>query len=370
MDFGSRTARDVSMLTVTVKSTVREVVECIDRSGRISIALLVDDDSRLLATITDGDVRRGILAGISLNDPATALLPIKERLPQHRPVTAPVGADHAAMLRLMREKSVRQIPLLDTSGRVADIVILSELLPPAPPATIEALIMAGGTGTRLRPLTENLPKPMLLVDGKPVLEHVVDQLRKSGIQNIRMATHYKSEQIMSHFGDGRAFDVTLTYVNEQQPLGTGGALGILADQTCPLLVVNGDVLTDVDYRSMLTYHQDQHAAITVGVRHYLLQVPYGVIECEGDRVRSFSEKPERPFLVNAGIYLLEPSVFEFVPAGKRFDMTDLIQWLLAAGRGVVSFPIMEYWLDIGRHQDYAQAQSDAGGRRWDDPKQI
>jgi dTDP-glucose pyrophosphorylase/CBS domain-containing protein len=362
--------RNVAEFCVSPESTIRDVVSSIDRSGCVSIALVVTPERQLLTTITDGDVRRGILRGVSLDAPVTELFPIKAHLPRPEPVTAPVGTSAELLLELMRERSVRQVPLLDTEGRVVDVAILSDLLPPTPPVNIEALIMAGGTGTRLRPLTEDLPKPMLLVDGKPVLEHVVDQLRKSGIQNIRVATHYKSEQIVSHFGDGHAFDVALRYLKEEQPLGTGGALGLLDAPAGPLLVVNGDVLTNVDYRSMLTYHQDQHAAMTVGVRHYVLQVPYGVIECEGDRVRRFSEKPERAFLVNAGIYLLEPAVFEFIPSGRRFDMTDLIQWLLDAGRDVVSFPIMEYWLDIGRHQDYAQTQVDAGGRRWNDAKQI
>jgi dTDP-glucose pyrophosphorylase/CBS domain-containing protein len=360
----------VSEFCVSPESTIREAVRCIDRSGRISIALVVTPDFRLVNTVTDGDIRRAILRGVSLDARVTELFPIKANLPRPDPVTAAVGTGPEALLALMRERSVRQVPLLDTAGRVVDIVILSDLLPPAPLSAMEALVMAGGAGTRLRPLTEEVPKPMLPVDGKPVLQHVLDRLRASGIQNIRVATHYKSEQIVSHFGDGSAFDVTLTYVNENQPLGTGGALGLLGRPTGPLLVVNGDVLTAVDYRAMLTYHQDQHAAMTVGVRNYVLQVPYGVIDCEGDRVRSVSEKPSRTFLVNAGIYLLEPVVFDMIPSGQRFDMTDLIQWLLQGGRDVVSFPIMEYWLDIGRHQDYVQAQSEMVGRRWDDPKPI
>jgi NDP-sugar pyrophosphorylase family protein len=171
-------------------------------------------------------------------------------------------------------------------------------------------------------------------------------------------THYKSEKIVGYFGDGRAFGVELNYVNEEQPLGTGGALGLMPVPQEPLLVINGDILTQVDFRAMLAYHQEYQADMTVAVRRYEMQVPYGVIECEGPNVRRLQEKPQWGFLVNAGIYLLEPLVYQYIPNGERFNMTDLIQWLLDAGRTVVSFPIHEYWLDIGLHADYAQAQED------------
>ena len=165
---------------------------------------------------------------------------------------------------------------------------------------------------------------------------------------------------MEHFGDGSDFDVSLTYVCEDQPLGTGGSLGLIAPPREPMLVINGDILTQVDFRAMLAYHQEHRADMTVAVRHYGIQVPYGVMECDGSVVKGLSEKPQLSFFVNAGIYLLEPSVFEFVPPNLHFNMTDLIQWLIGAGKLVVSFPVVEYWLDIGRPNDYQQAQDDVG----------
>jgi dTDP-glucose pyrophosphorylase/CBS domain-containing protein len=350
-------------LFVSPDSAIRDVITCIDRSGRISIALIVDGDGRLLNTITDGDIRRAILAGLNLDAPISQILPIKARLPNPLPITAPVGTDPDTLMRIMKERSVRQIPLLDGEGKVADIVILSDLLPQNHVANMQAVIMAGGFGKRLQPLTDDLPKPMLPVGGKPLMELIVDQLKEAGIHEIIVSTHYKPEKIINHFGSGREFDVNLTYVNEEQPLGTGGVLGLMQPPTESLLVVNGDILTRINFRTMHAYHQEQNADMTVAVSHFSLQVPYGVIECDGSRVRSISEKPQLNFFVNAGIYLLEPVVFKYIKTAASFNMTDLIQWLLDAGRSVVSFPVFEYWLDIGQLEDYRKAQDDVHGEK-------
>jgi dTDP-glucose pyrophosphorylase/CBS domain-containing protein len=349
--------RDLSQLFITRTSSIREVITRIDRSARLSIALVVDDQERLINTITDGDVRRGILAGYTLDDPIDKLLTIKAKTPHATPLTAPLGTDTETLLRLMQDRAVRQIPLVDEAGRVVDIIILSDLLPPGK-LPLQAVVMAGGLGTRLRPLTDNVPKPMLPVGGRPLMELTIEQLHRAGIRQVSISTNYRPEQIVDHFGDGSAFGIKLNYINEDRPLGTAGALGLMAPPTEPLLVINGDILTKVDFRAMLAFHQEQHSDLTVAVRQYGLQVPYGVIECEGAFVRGLREKPEMTFLVNAGIYLLEPTVFQHIPNGQRLDMTDLIQRLLDAGRPVVSFPITEYWLDIGQHADYEQAQLD------------
>ncbi len=351
---------DIRELYVTGETTVRDSIKIIDRSGRISMALLVDAGERLVATITDGDIRRGIMAGFGLDSPLRDILPIKAGLPNALPVTAAAGIDPAAQLRILRERSVRQLPLLDAEGRVADIVLLADLLPPKP-QEMTAVIMAGGYGSRLKPLTDDVPKPMLPVGGRPLMERTVEKLRDAGIRRIVVTTHYLPEKIMEHFGDGHDFDVTLNYLREDHPLGTGGALALVPTPEEPLLVINGDILTQVDFRAMLAYHQEHRADLTVAVRHYGIQVPYGVMECEGSLVKGVSEKPRLNFFVNAGIYLLDPGVFAFIGADRSFNMTDLIQWLLRAGKTVVSFPIIEYWLDIGQPEDYRKAQDDAKG---------
>jgi NDP-sugar pyrophosphorylase family protein len=261
------------------------------------------------------------------------------------------------LLALMTSKIFRQIPLLDDQGRVVDLAVLQDLLPVPAPA-LRAVIMAGGLGTRMLPLTEDLPKPMLDVGGRPLMGHIIEQLQQAGIRHVNVSTHYKPEKIIEHFGDGRAFGVDLNYVNEDLPLGTAGALGLMSPPNETQLVINGDILTQVDFGAMLHFHQDNGAELTVAVRRYDVQIPYGVIECDGARVADLREKPHVGFLVNAGVYLLEPSVYQFIPNGQSFNMTDLIRWLLDAGRTVISFPIREYWMDVGQHGDYAQANDD------------
>jgi NDP-sugar pyrophosphorylase family protein len=218
--------------------------------------------------------------------------------------------------------------------------------------------MAGGFGKRLGPLTEKTPKPMLPVGDRPLLERTIQQLRRSGIRDVSLTTHYLRDNIEQHFGRGEAFGVNLSYLKEDHPLGTAGGLKLLKKVEGPLLVMNGDILTGVSFQEMLAYHRQYHAEMTVGVRTYEVSVPFGVVECEDIRVTRMHEKPLLRFFVNAGIYLIESSVFEWIPEGQRFDMTDLIQKLLETGRSVVSFPIVEYWLDVGRPEDYRQAQED------------
>lgn len=358
---GSRV--DVAAFTLTSDRSVGDAVACIDRSRRVGIALLVDAEGRLVNTLTDGDVRRGLLAGVRLRDPVDRLLAIKVKTPHPLPVTAPDGTDHGTLLEMMRSRAVRQIPLVTPEHRVVDVVTLAELLPEEPRA-LQALVMAGGLGTRLRPLTESMPKPMLPVGGRPLMELIIDQLRGIGVHKVNVATHYQADKIVEHFGDGSAFGVTIEYVREENPLGTGGALGLMAPPDDPVLVINGDILTDVDFRAMHGYHQDHRAAMTVAVRRYEVQVPYGVVECDGPNLRALREKPEISFLVNAGIYLLEPHVYQYVPPNERFNMTDLIEKLLANGETVVSYPVREYWLDIGQHADYERAQKDAENGKW------
>lgn len=352
------TGRDISQLFAGVNSPISDVIACIDRAGRVSLALIVDESRRLLNTLSDGDVRRGLLAGFSLNDSASKLLARKALMPHPVPVTAPVGATDATLLRIMQEQSVRQLPLIDTQGRVVDIVLLSDFLPQVV-KPIRAVVMAGGQGMRLRPLTEDTPKPMLPVGGRPVMERIVEQLRDVGIRHIHVATGFQSEKIVNHFGTGESFGVNINYVKEETPLGTGGALGLLEAPEEPVLVINGDIVTQVDFRSMYAFHQDHRAEMTVGVRRYDVDVPYGVVECEGVQIRGLREKPQLKFFVNAGIYLLEPQVFRLIAPNRHLNITDLVAQLVASGSTVVSYPICEYWLDMGQMADYRKAQDDA-----------
>jgi dTDP-glucose pyrophosphorylase/CBS domain-containing protein len=347
--------RHIADFSFLPENSIREVIACINRSD-CGIGLMTDSSGRLLATITDGDVRRAILDGRELDESGETLLLYKAARHQ-TPTTAHRESSPAMMLQLMKEHDVLQLPLLDDDGRVVDMVTREDLRPSGT-LSLQAVIMAGGKGTRLRPLTEDMPKPMLPVGNRPIMEHIIDQMREAGIQRVNITTHYQPEKISNYFGDGHNFGVELNYVAEDRPLGTAGALGLMEPTAEPLLVINGDILTQVDFRAMLAFHREHQADLTVGVRRYDFQIPYGVVESEGVFVKQLKEKPAMKFLVNAGIYLLEPSAISSIPRNQHFDMTDLIEMLIAEGRPVASFPIVEYWLDIGRHADYEQAQED------------
>lgn len=337
--------------------TLQECITVIDRTGK-GIALVVDEDDRLLATITDGDIRRAILAGVELDLPVQTLLDLRDGKDGARPVTAPVGTPDAQLLHTMTELTVRHIPIVDEQGTVVDLALLSDLVREYE-LPLRAVVMAGGYGTRLRPLTEELPKPMLPVGSRPLLELIVEQLRQAGIRQVNVATHYKGDLIAEHFRDGRDFGIDIRYVKEDQPLGTAGALSLLEHTDEPLLVMNGDILTRVDFRSMLNFHREHEADLTVAVRQYDFRVPYGVIETDGVLVRGISEKPIVRHFINAGIYLLSPAACRMIPGGgQTYDIPDLISTLVKENRTVVSFPIREYWLDIGKRDHYNQAQAD------------
>ena len=337
---------------------MRDVVACLDAS-RLGIALIVSDDCKMEGTITDGDVRRFMLAAGDLDEPILSVLNRKKGTLYARPITAPSGSDAHSCREVLLQHNLLHLPIVDADQRVVGLVTQNDLLA-GQSAPRQAVIMAGGFGTRLHPLTEDTPKSMLPLGDRPLLEIIIGQLQKIGVDQVHVATHHQADQISDHFGDGANFGVNIAYVDEERPLGTAGALGRMERPTETLLVINGDILTDVDFRAMLAFHREQGADLTVAVRQYDLKLPYGVVECDGPTVLSLKEKPVWKCFVNAGIYLLEPGVFDFIPASDRFDMTDLIENLIESKRPVASFPVREYWLDIGQHADYQEAQSRMG----------
>jgi dTDP-glucose pyrophosphorylase len=339
----------LSRAIISSQATISEAVAQLEHAGTGAL-VLCDEHRQLRGLLTDGDLRRAILRGVSFNQSCSTIAKLD-------PVVARVGCAAADALKLMdhgREFVLNHLPVVDDQGRVVDLLLRSDLVSDER-LGVAAVIMAGGYGKRLRPLTDNTPKPMLTLGDKPLLELTIERLRGAGIRRMNVTTHYLPEAITNHFGDGSAFDVEIRYVEEDRPLGTAGGLKLLKDSDETLLVINGDVVTEVDFRSMLDYHRDHGADVTVGVKQYEVQVPYGVIDCDGPRVRKVQEKPVLNFLVNAGIYLIEPSVYRYIPEDRPFDMTDLIERLVDKGRHVVSFPIVEYWLDIGQRADYERA---------------
>ena len=333
---------------------MREAIACLD-SSRLGIVLIVSDDGMLRGTITDGDARRFVLAGSDLEKGVEAVLDGKKGTHFEHPIIGSAGGSRDDWWSLLKKYSVLHLPIVDSEGRVSGLVTRIEFEPARPPGS--AVIMAGGFGTRLHPLTEETPKSMLPVGDRPLLEIMIEQLRNVGVGRVHLATHHQSEKISGHFGDGSEFGIDIAYVDEERPLGTAGALGLMEPPTETMLVVNGDILTDLDFRAFMAFHLEHAADLTVAVRQYDLKVPYGVVECDGAEVLSLSEKPVQKCFVNAGIYLLEPAVYEHINAAEPLDMTDLIQRLLNAKRPVASFPVREYWLDIGDHDQYEEARS-------------
>ena len=337
---------------ISPDKSIRQAIATIDANAK-GIALVVDNQTHLIATITDGDIRRAIISGTDLDASLASLIGGKKS----QPITALVGTSEANLLHLMTENSIRQIPLLDTKNKVVDIALLSDLVKDYE-LPLSAVVMAGGFGTRLRPLTNNIPKPMLPLGDKPILERTVQQLRRAGIQRLNITTHYLGEKITEHFGDGKDFGVDIEYVKEEQPLGTAGSLSLLKPPQEPLLVMNGDIVTKLDFRALLDYHQEHEADMTVGVKQEEFQIPYGEVEIDGVLITGITEKPIKRYFINAGIYLLNPDVCQLIPSNERYDMPSLIQELISQGRRVASFPIHEYWVDIGKHPDYQKAMND------------
>jgi dTDP-glucose pyrophosphorylase/CBS domain-containing protein len=345
-------------LLLSKDATVRGAMECIDRN-QIGIALVVDAELRLLGTITDGDVRRAMLADVALDAAVSTLIGHQadsNHVDRPIPLTAPVGSHPAELVSLMQRYDVRQIPLVDDAGRVESVSLLRDLIEVEGPP-LRAVVMAGGYGTRLGELTRETPKPMLPVGDRPLLERIIEQLRDAGISHVNLTTHYRADEIARHFGTGESLGVQIEYVPEEEPLGTAGALGLIESES-PILVMNGDILTRVDFKAMHRFHDEHGADMTMAVRPYEARIPYGMVELDGSRIASIAEKPLARGFVNAGIYLLNPDVCRLVSPGEALDMPQLIERLLEDRRTIVGFPLREYWLDIGRVADYEQALAD------------
>lgn len=335
---------------VSPKLKIADVLSIIDKEA-LQLALVVDDKRTLLGIITDGDIRRALIQKKSLDTPLVDIM-------NTSPTIAEYGTSKKELQTLMERKKLLAIPLI-TSGKVVGLETLHHLLH-KPKYENPVFIMAGGFGTRLKPLTNNCPKPMLKVGDKPILETVLLQFIKSGFSKFYISTHYLPEIIQDHFGDGSRWDVSIEYVYEDSPLGTGGALGLLPETLpkLPLIMINGDVLTNLSFSKLLSFHNKQSGDATMCVREYEYQVPYGVVEHEGTVVKAMVEKPTYRFLVNAGIYVINPFILKSVAVNTIIDMPTLLENNIAEGKTILNFPIHDYWLDIGRIDDFNRAQVD------------
>ena len=335
---------------VKPNTSILDAIQILDKSS-LQIVLVVNGQDQLLGTITDGDIRRGILKGFTLDTHV-------QRIMNPEPTVARVNDSGDSILAVMKSKTLHHIPLVDESRILRGLKTIDDLIQPQNRENW-VVLMAGGMGRRLRPLTDDCPKPMLNVGNKPLLETILENFIEHGFRKFYFAVNFMADVIKSYFGDGSRWGAEIYYLHEKERLGTAGALSLLAEKPNePVLVMNSDLLTKVNFNQLLDFHIGQHSKATMCVREYDFQVPYGVVNISSQRIISIDEKPIQRFFVNAGIYVLEPSMLKLIPPNVYFDMPTLFEKIVSQCEETAAFPIREYWLDIGRIADFDRAKGE------------
>ncbi|MDR2195945.1 MAG: nucleotidyltransferase family protein [Gallionellaceae bacterium] len=329
-------------------ATIQQAIYSLDKSA-MQIVLIVAENGQLLGTVTDGDIRRAFLRGLRLDSNIDDVI--------HRnPLVAPPEITRDLILHLMQANKIHQVPIVDSEGKVIGLHIWDSMIAPEPLDNL-MVIMAGGKGTRLRPHTENCPKPLLEVGGKPMLEHIIERARADGFHNFLVSLHYLGEMIEEYFGDGRKLGVTINYLKEDTPLGTAGCLSLMPTRPeTPFLVTNGDVLTDIHYNEILDFHVRQNAMATMAVRPHEIQNQFGVVRIKGVEIENFEEKPIYRSHINAGIYVLNPEALNQLEHEQHCDMPTLFERIKRSGGRTIVYPMHEPWLDVGQPYDLAEAR--------------
>lgn len=343
---------------VAAETPIVEAIKVLDK-GALRIALIVDDEQKLIGTLTDGDIRRALISHVSMEQPVA-------RIMCSTPRVAKSGWSRKRTLSLMESADLLQLPIVDNQDRVVGLETLHSLLEKRV-VDNPVFLMAGGFGTRLKPLTNACPKPMLKIGEKPILELILESFIEAGFHRFFISTHYLPQMIRDYFGDGSHWGISIQYIHEEQPLGTGGALGLLPldeiDQ--PMIMMNGDLLTTPNYLGLLDFHKEQGCTATMCVREFEYKIPYGVIQSDGTHVQSMVEKPSHKCFINAGMYVVSPELVKTVKAGARIDMPSVLESAIAQGHKVAMFPLHEYWLDVGQMNDFREAQDVVKGL-WND----
>lgn len=332
-------------------TSLSQAIETIDRSG-LQIVVVVDAKRRILGTLTDGDVRRALIHKTSLDTAIDCIMTLNPR-------TALVNSGKHVIRKMMKTEGISQIPLINDEGEVVGIETLHDVLYEMKHDNI-VFLMAGGFGKRLYPLTKECPKPLLSLGGRPILEIIIENFVRAGFHRFYISIHYMQDLIRETIGDGSRWNCQINYIHESEPMGTAGAIGMLPSSlvNLPMLIMNCDLLTNLDFNRLLDFHENHEATATVGVREYNSIVPYGVVEADGLKLKSMVEKPVYKYFVNAGIYVVSVDFVKSITQGERADMTNVIQKQVEIGKAVNVFPIHEYWLDIGRPEDLKRAQGD------------
>lgn len=333
---------------VPLNATIQEAIHSLEVSS-MQIVLAVSEDFKLAGTLTDGDIRRALLKGLKLDSSLDEVM--------HRtPLVVPPGISNDLVLQLMQINRIHQLPVVDHEGIVVGLHVLDSIIAPAALENF-MVIMAGGRGTRLRPHTENCPKPMLEIGGKPILEHIIEKARSEGFQNFLISLHYLGEMIQNHFGDGSRLGVKIDYLWEESPLGTAGGLSLMKRKPqMSFIVANGDVITDVRYKDILRFHERHNAYATMAVRQYEIKNPFGVVKIQGIDVEGFEEKPLYRSHINAGIYAINPDTLTYLEPNQHCDMPTLFDRIKQKSGRIIVYPMHEPWLDVGRPEDLAHSK--------------
>jgi dTDP-glucose pyrophosphorylase len=331
-------------------SKIRDAILRLNSAG-LKICLVEDDDGRLMGTLSDGDIRRGLLRGLKIDDPLRDIIRSNCLV-----VTAEITND--AVLQLMTVNKIQQIPIVDELHRLIGLHLWDDITQPIGRGN-RFVIMAGGRGQRMMPNTEGCPKPMLEIAGKPMLLHIIERAKSQGFSNFIISVHYLREIIQNYFMDGKKFGVNISYLEEEMPLGTAGALSYLPDfgDGMPIVISNGDVITDINYGELIDFHSRQSAAGTMAVRGYEWQHPFGVITTSGVDIVSFEEKPISYTYINGGIYALDPLALALLIKREHCDMPELFQRIQKANKRIVAYPMHESWIDVGRPDDLKKINS-------------
>jgi dTDP-glucose pyrophosphorylase/predicted transcriptional regulator len=340
--------KDWSKILLKTSDSLEKAIKVLHVGG-LQIALVVDNKGKLLGTITDGDIRRALIKYRGMDY-------LVEKVMNNSPITALSSESSDVLMSRMKSRNLLHIPIIDEKGFLVGLETLQHLTYNKKYDN-PVFLMAGGFGTRLHPLTEDTPKPLLNVGNRPILETILSRFIRSGFHNFFISTHFKAEKIQAHFGDGSAWGVKIEYVNEEKPLGTAGSIGLLPKNLpkLPILMMNGDVLTKVNFEHLLAFHQEQKGIATMCIRDYDVQIPFGVVNVEEQQAKSIVEKPIEKYFVNAGIYVLEPELVNKVKPNTHIDMPNLLEKQIKEGKSVSIFPIHEYWLDIGHMKEYESA---------------
>ena len=330
-----------------IGSSIRQAVEVLNESS-LKIVLVIDANQVLIGTISDGDIRRGLLRGLELTSTIASII-------HEDALVVPPDLSRKVVLQLMTANKIQQVPIVDENMQVIGLHLWDEINSP-PVRTNIMVIMAGGKGTRLHPQTENCPKPLLPVAGKPILEHIIERAKVEGFSHFILAIHHLGHMIEEYFGNGETFGVKIEYLREESPLGTAGALTLLNPlPIIPFVVTNGDVLTDIHYGELLDFHIQHGATATMAVRVHEFQNPFGVVETQGVEITGYQEKPSSRSYINAGVYVIEPTVVNFLAKSIPIDMPTLFKLIQEQEMRTVAYPIHERWLDVGRPEDLLNA---------------